>query len=307
MKYQNHHLIFYSNLANWLFNHSSNKMPAAQWLGTIKALKNTPQDEVYSLGLADYLNSIEGNTKVLKSGLCAMVSEQLAGSLRLELLTRKLSRFRPDFKVERFDQELLPKKVRKLLINTMVLDCFKFSSFNYRIIKYRFDGGWFGSIDTCIVFDNKWEQLRPKRCYTMLEAVDIIYSAISEKFKSFISVGDETSFERYSTLGKSSQSASKQVGDRQIMFKSRNKKLMCRVENNSLVLGGSEWTPHDLRRTGATLMQELVGDNSFLITNLCLGHSVITGSAKHYMFNEYAKEKYSAWQKLGNYLYIILK
>jgi integrase len=53
------------------------------------------------------------------------------------------------------------------------------------------------------------------------------------------------------------KSASKQVGDRQVSFKKRTKKLQFRVENNSLVLGGREWTPHDLRRTGATMMQEL--------------------------------------------------
>lgn len=176
-------------------------MPAAQWLGTLNALKNTSQDEVISLGLTDYLSSVSPETKVFKSDLCSLVQEKLEYPMRLELLTRKLSKYRPEFKIERFSQELLPKKVRKLLVHTMVLDCFKFSSFNYRIIKYRFDGGWFGSIDTCIVLDNKWEVLRPKRCYTMLEAVDMIYMLMTEKFKDFVSTCDDTEFESYSTLG----------------------------------------------------------------------------------------------------------
>lgn len=180
-------------------------MPASQWLNTINALKGVSQDEVDSLGLTDYLANIEPNNKVLKTELCALVDEQLANPLKLMLLTRKLSRYRPEFRIDRFSQELLPKKVRKLLVHTMVLDCFKFSSFNYRIIKYRFDGGWFGSIDTCIVLDNKWEPLRPKRSYTMLEAVDMVYVAITNKFKTFVSVGDETSYERYSTLGERSR------------------------------------------------------------------------------------------------------
>jgi len=103
------------------------------------------------------------------------------------------------------------------------------------------------------------------------------------------------------------RSASKQIGDRQVMFKSRTKKLQGRVENNSLVLGEQEWTPHDLRRTGATMMQGLLGlNNGLLVTDLCLHHKVITGSARHYMFEEYKEPMREAWQSLGNRLEAIL-
>ena len=51
------------------------------------------------------------------------------------------------------------------------------------------------------------------------------------------------------------KTVSKHVGDRQVKFKSRTRKLKNRVEDNSLVLGNEDWTPHDLRRTGATMMQ----------------------------------------------------
>lgn len=50
---------------------------------------------------------------------------------------------------------------------------------------------------------------------------------------------------------------SKQVGDRQSRFKNR-KPLSRRRHDDTLVLSGGtngEWTPHDLRRTGATMMQ----------------------------------------------------
>jgi len=99
------------------------------------------------------------------------------------------------------------------------------------------------------------------------------------------------------------RSASKQIGDRQVMFKSRTKKLQGRVENNNLVLGEQEWTPHDLRRTGATMMQGLLGlNNGLLVTDLCLHHKVITGSAKHYLFEEYKEPMREAWQLLGSRL-----
>jgi hypothetical protein len=202
-KYELHPITFYSNLANWLFNHSSSKMPAAQWLGTLKALKNTSQDEIEALGLTD-LDGLEPTIRVQKCDLCSLVEQHL-DDLKLELLTLKLSRFRPEFRVVRFEKELLPKKVRKLLNDVEIIDCFRFASFNYRIIRYKFDGGVFGSFETCIVFDSHWEQLRPKRGYSMLEAVDMAYIAITQRLKKYVSTGDETKFERFSTLGDGSR------------------------------------------------------------------------------------------------------
>jgi integrase len=92
-----------------------------------------------------------------------------------------------------------------------------------------------------------------------------------------------------------------------LSFPRRTKKLQYRVESNSLVLGDKEWTPHDLRRTGATMMQNLLGlENSLLITDLCLHHNVVTGSAKHYLFDDYADDMKVAWTKLGNRIESIL-
>jgi integrase len=61
------------------------------------------------------------------------------------------------------------------------------------------------------------------------------------------------------------KSINKQVGDRQARFKksrdgSPRKPMATRCHENMLVLAGGScgaWTPHDLRRTGATLMQAL--------------------------------------------------
>lgn len=56
------------------------------------------------------------------------------------------------------------------------------------------------------------------------------------------------------------KSISKQVGDRQVAFKEHFQSLKGRVFNNDLVLSNGvngKWTPHDLRRTGATMMQAL--------------------------------------------------
>jgi integrase len=102
------------------------------------------------------------------------------------------------------------------------------------------------------------------------------------------------------------KSASKQVGDRQVKFKQRNKKLAGRVENNSLVLSDDEeWTPHDLRRTGATMMQQLKVPRD--VINLCQNHVIGSKVDRVYLLDDYADEKREAWQKLGNRLEAILK
>lgn len=100
------------------------------------------------------------------------------------------------------------------------------------------------------------------------------------------------------------KSASKLVGDRQVMFKSRTRKLQCRVETNSLVVGDEKWIPHDLRRTGATMMQEL--DISREVINLCQHHKVGSQIDKHYLQHDYKDKQKDAWERLGRKLNEIL-
>lgn len=103
------------------------------------------------------------------------------------------------------------------------------------------------------------------------------------------------------------KSASKQIGDRQIKFKNRTKKLQARVENNSLVVGDEEWKPHDLRRTGATMMQQLKPRVSRDVINLCQNHVIGTKVDRVYLLDDYADEKRDAWCRLGLKLEEILR
>ena len=101
------------------------------------------------------------------------------------------------------------------------------------------------------------------------------------------------------------KSASKQIGDRQAMFKKHRQKMQHRAENNSLVLGDIEWTPHDLRRTGSTMMQELKIPRD--VINFCQNHVVGSKIDEHYLHYKYADDKKDAWIKLGDMLQAILK
>jgi len=96
---------------------------------------------------------------------------------------------------------------------------------------------------------------------------------------------------------------SKQVGDRQARFKNR-KALSRRRHDDTLVLAdgqNGDWTPHDLRRTSATMMQAL--GVSLDVIDRCQNH-VLAGSRvrRHYLHHDYAEEKKCAWNLLGDRL-----
>nr|WP_254872446.1 site-specific integrase [Pseudomonas aeruginosa] len=104
------------------------------------------------------------------------------------------------------------------------------------------------------------------------------------------------------------KTVSKLIGDRQCRFKNRSKPLTGRHHDDSLVLSKGtkgEWTPHDLRRTGATMMQEL--GVTLEIIDRCQNH-LLGGSKvrRHYLHHDYATEKTEAWKVLGERVEIIL-
>lgn len=109
------------------------------------------------------------------------------------------------------------------------------------------------------------------------------------------------------------KSISKQVGDRQAMFKkgkdgNPRQAMQRRRHDNTLVLGEGKngaWTPHDLRRTGTTLMQSLRVPPDWI--DRCQNH-VLEGSKvrRHYLHHDYATEKREAWCLLGERLSLIL-
>lgn len=100
---------------------------------------------------------------------------------------------------------------------------------------------------------------------------------------------------------------SKQVGDRQARFKNRIA-LSRRRHDDTLILAegqNGDWTPHDLRRTGATMMQAL--GVSLDVIDRCQNH-VLAGSRvrRHYLHHDYAEEKKRAWNLLGDRLSEVL-
>ena len=109
------------------------------------------------------------------------------------------------------------------------------------------------------------------------------------------------------------KSIAKQLGDRQSMLKkakdgTARKPMKNRRHDNTLVLSAGKsgaWTPHDLRRTGATLMQRLKVPLD--IVDRCQNH-VLAGSKvrRSYLHHDYADETREAWRTLGAHLSVVL-
>ncbi len=115
------------------------------------------------------------------------------------------------------------------------------------------------------------------------------------------------------TSHRQSQTIAKQVGDRQCRFKKdkeggERKPMSKRRHDDTLVLANGvngAWTPHDMRRTGATMMQALKVPLD--IIDRCQNH-VMRGSKvrRHYLHYDYADEKKEAWRLLGERIEAIL-
>jgi len=104
------------------------------------------------------------------------------------------------------------------------------------------------------------------------------------------------------------KTVSKLIGDRQCRFKNRSKPLAGRHHDDSLVLANGQngaWTPHDMRRTGATMMQSI--GVPLDIIDRCQNH-LLGGSKvrRHYLRHDYAKEKTEAWKLLGEHIEALL-
>lgn len=88
----------------------------------------------------------------------------------------------------------------------------------------------------------------------------------------------------------------KAVADRQ----REGQPLKKRRATDVLALEGGRWTPHDLRRTGATVMGQL-GVEPWVIEK-CLNHVEPNKIQRTYQRQDYAAEQKEAWGKLGGYL-----
>ena len=96
------------------------------------------------------------------------------------------------------------------------------------------------------------------------------------------------------------KSITKQIKDRM-----RDEPLSNRTKaTGALLISGGAWTPHDLRRTGATMMGELgvMGE----VIERCLNHVEQNKLKRIYQRHELKAEQRDAWRRLGDRLTLLL-
>ncbi|MDT4839097.1 Prophage integrase IntA [compost metagenome] len=100
-----------------------------------------------------------------------------------------------------------------------------------------------------------------------------------------------------------SKTVTKQIGDRQ---RQPGQKIMSNrsAAPHTLLLPGGKWTPHDLRRTGATMMTALGVIPE--VAERCLNHTEENKVKRIYQRHSYALEMKDAWRLLGNKLSALL-
>ncbi|MDH4562293.1 site-specific integrase [Pseudomonas sp. BN411] len=96
-----------------------------------------------------------------------------------------------------------------------------------------------------------------------------------------------------------SKTVTKQLGDRQ---REPGKGVMSNrsAKTQALLLPGGRWTPHDLRRTGATFMTALGVLPE--VAERCLNHTEENKVKRIYQRHSYVSEMKAAWDALGTYL-----
>jgi integrase len=99
------------------------------------------------------------------------------------------------------------------------------------------------------------------------------------------------------------KSLAKQIGDRQ---RGDKPPMKCRSLNiNALELSGGKWTPHDLRRTAATMMG-MLGVRPDVIEK-CLNHVEQNKVVRIYQRQKLEAEQAEAWRLLGERLELLVR
>lgn len=95
------------------------------------------------------------------------------------------------------------------------------------------------------------------------------------------------------------KTVTRQLGDRQ---RQPGQEAMSHRSSkaHALLLPGGKWTPHDLRRTGATIMTALGVLPE--VAERCLNHTEENKVKRIYQRHSYAREMNEAWRQLGEHL-----
>ncbi len=199
--FDNHPLVLYSNLIEWLQALSMRSAPAQQWLSTIQSAKGIREEEIHRSRLVNFLYELEFTQKVNKAELLEVAQKNLS-DCNITVRTERTTTYNPELQSAAFTPDSIPQKVLNTFADAEIVSCHKLASFNYKIVRLKFTN-MFGSGESWVVFDQHWHRFKPYRNYTTaVDAVDFLYSVAKDKFSNYSSNSLRNYYERYSLLGK---------------------------------------------------------------------------------------------------------
>lgn len=101
------------------------------------------------------------------------------------------------------------------------------------------------------------------------------------------------------------KSTTKQLRDRQMSAMNRKPMTHRSAKADALILSDGDWIPHDLRRTGSTIMQSL--HIAPAVIERVLNHTEPNKLKRTYQTYEYTDEKREAWRLLGERLELLTR
>ena len=174
------------------------------------------------------------------------------------------------------------------------------------------------ALSTCCrigeLLNSRWEHVDLKQRTWLIPAE---HSKNGKPHKVFLSNFAVSQFERVQNINSksawcypntdnsgpvNSKTVTKQLGDRQ---RQPEQGTMSRrsAKAQNLLLPGGKWTPHDLRRTGATLMTALGVIPE--VAERCLNHTEDNKVKRIYQRHSYTAEMTAAWSLLGEHLELL--
>lgn len=173
-----------------------------QWAATIQNAKGIRQEEIDQAGVEEFLSQFSDGYKLSKKDLLNSIKNNLRTCVPV-LGSERATKYTPSLYYRPIALDTVPEKVIESFRGQKIT-VYEMPSFKHRIVKAIFED-MFGSTERWFVFDSQWKTVKlpvDANIYkTPLEAIDALYSQVSQIFNEFSSSVSLNHYERYSLLG----------------------------------------------------------------------------------------------------------
>lgn len=173
-----------------------------QWVSTIKNAKGICQEEIIRACVEELLIQHAVDHKLTKKNLINHIKKNLR-TCEPVLINERETKYTPSLYYRSISLDAVPEKVIESFRGQKLM-AYEMPSFKHRLVKALFED-MFGLTERWFVFDSQWNTVKlpvDANIYkTSLEAIDALYSQVSQIFNKFSSYASLNYYERFSLLG----------------------------------------------------------------------------------------------------------